>query len=73
MQTYMVFIKLEELPREHTLRNTPLIELNAFYSLHGSAFRGVFPNFGIAKKTYNQLGKVWIDNHSWEVRNEKYV
>lgn len=54
---------LSTLPHDHALRNTPLISINAFYRTDAEKIgREIFPNFGIAKKTYNQLGKVWTDN-----------
>jgi hypothetical protein len=64
------FMKLEHLPREHPLRNKPLIEIKAWYSNRGGSWSEVFPSFGIAKKTYNELGDVWINEHSWESRDD---
>jgi hypothetical protein len=59
---------LNELAYDHKLRNTPLIEINAWYSNAGGVWREVFPNFGIAKCTYNDLTSVWTHNHLWESR-----
>ena len=61
---------LHELEETHYLRNIPLIEIKAWYKNGNNAFREVFPNFNIAKKTYNELGEVWTTNHLWESREE---
>ena len=51
-------IVLKDLPVEHELRNKPLAGM--FYYARGSKIaREVFPAFGIAKVTYNQLSEVW--------------
>lgn len=52
--------ELHTLPFEHILRNKPLIEIKAKYKhISDKSFREIFPNFGIAKKSYNQLASVW--------------
>ncbi len=51
----------------HYLRNTPLINLGAFYkATNATLWREVFPNFNIAKNTYNQLGDVWTEGQEWK-------
>jgi hypothetical protein len=59
-------ILLNSLPTDHVLRNTPLIELNAKYKSKGFiTYAEITPAFGIAKKTFNQLGDVWTDGTEW--------
>jgi len=55
--------ELHTLPTNHILRNTPLIAIKASYK-HTSdkVFREIYPNFGIAKKTFNELSSVWTDD-----------
>jgi hypothetical protein len=53
-------IFLNDLPHSHILRNVPLIDINAVYQPIGSkAFRTIFPAFGIANKTFNELAECW--------------
>jgi hypothetical protein len=53
-------IFLNDLPYSHILRNVPLIDINAVYQPIGSkAWREVFPAFGIANKTFNELAECW--------------
>lgn len=56
---------LEELPSGHALRNTPLVGFR--YTMPGRMIKTntVSPSFGIADKTYNQLGEVWTKHHVW--------
>ena len=57
---------LSELPYDHPLRNTPLIEINAEYQIRDSKiWAKVTPPYGIAKKTYNELGPVWTTWDKW--------
>jgi hypothetical protein len=58
---------LKDLPIDHPLRNTPLITIGAFYrGTRDTIWREVFPNFNIASKTYNDLGKTWIEGQEWK-------
>lgn len=60
-------VNLKDLPSEHPLRNTPLIGIGAFYLARGAkVWREVFPAFGIANKTFNELGEVWIKWDTWK-------
>jgi hypothetical protein len=66
-----VDIDLKTLPPSHPLRNTPLAEIGAHYRPKDSvAWRAVFPTFGIAKKTFNQLSEVWTKNDDWKATKE---
>ena len=57
-------VYLKPLPTEHELRNRPLV--GAFYHAAGGKFsREVFPSYGIAKKTYNDLGPAWTDSEEF--------
>jgi hypothetical protein len=57
---------LNDLPYEHELRNKPLIEIGAKYQIRDSkVLAEVTPPYGIAKKTYNQLGDVWTKWDIW--------
>ena len=56
-------VELHKLDADHPLRNTPLIEIEAQYKHEGDkVFREIFPNFAIAKVSYNQLAEVWTKN-----------
>lgn len=58
---------LNDLPANDPHRNTPLIEIGAFYQDSDmKGWREIFPNFGIAKKTFNQLGPVWLMATKWK-------
>lgn len=51
----------------HPLRNAKLAEINAEYRQCGTkTWFPITPAFGIAKKTYNELGEVWTKNHEWQ-------
>ena len=53
-------IFLNDLPPSHILRNVPLIDIEAVYQPVGSKlFRTIYPAFGIANKTFNQLAPCW--------------
>jgi hypothetical protein len=68
METPESIIYLNDLPPEHPLRNTPLIAIGAFYlPLGAKVWREVFPAFGIAKCTFNELGEVWTKWDRWKV------
>lgn len=63
---------LSELPVSHVLRNTPLIEIGAEYQIRDSkVWAKVTPPYGIAKKTYNQLGSVWTTWDKWRATIEQ--
>ena len=60
-------VLLNELPSEHPLRNTPLIEIGAEYQIKDSkVWAKVTPPYGLAKKTFNQLGDVWTKHDKWK-------
>ena len=65
-------ISLSDLPPEHKLRNTPLADIKAKYK-HTSerTYREVLPSFGIAKRTYNELGVVWTKDTDFITEIEK--
>ena len=57
---------LADLPYHHALRNLPLIEIGTYYQAKGAkTWREVFPAFGIAKKTFNELSPVWTLHDKW--------
>ena len=61
---------LNELPYEHELRNKPLIEIGAQYQIRDSkVWATVTPPYGIAKKTFNELGSVWTKWDVWRATN----
>lgn len=67
METAANTTELADLPYDHPLRNTPLIEIGAFYLIRDAkVWREVFPAFGIAKKTFNELGEVWVTWDRWK-------
>lgn len=54
-------IDLKQLDYYHPLRNAHLIDIGAKYRTTGSStWFPVRPAFGIATKTYNQLGETWL-------------
>jgi len=58
---------LDDLPPYHPLRSAPLITIGAFYLPRGAkVWREVFPAFGIAKKSYNDLSEVWTKWDQWK-------
>lgn len=58
---------LSELPEDHPNRNVSLLEIGAVYKAPDEKiWRPVLASFGIAKKTYNQLGETWIKNQHWK-------
>ena len=61
-------IGLDLLPPTHELRNKPLHEIGAHYQLStkGQMWHEVKPTFGIANKTFNELGDVWKRHHVWK-------
>jgi len=57
---------LNDLPYEHELRNKTLISIGAKYQIRDSkVLATVTPPYGIANKTYNQLGEVWTKWDIW--------
>ena len=57
---------LYDLPYDHQLRNTPLIEIGAEYKRFDSkVWQAVTPPYGIAKKCYNDLAPVWTEFDEW--------
>lgn len=61
-------VDLGALPVEHPLRNRPLVDIGAWYQLtpKGAMWHEVKPAFGIARRTYNELGEVWTNHHVWK-------
>ena len=63
---------LNDLPPSHPLRNKPLIEIGAQYQIKDSKiWATVTPPYGIAKKTFNQLGEVWTTWDKWKATNHE--
>ena len=66
-------VYLKPLQPEHELLNCPL--QGAFYhATNGKFSREVFPTYGIAKKTYNDLGPAWTDGEEFyfEIADETH-
>jgi hypothetical protein len=64
-------VRLDLLPPDHPLRNTPLAVIKATYQWErGQAVRTVLPSYGIAGNTFNELGDVWTNGYIWEVSDE---
>lgn len=60
-------MELANLPKDHLLRNSPLIEIGARYRKKGSlVWSYVREAYNIAPKTYNELGETWIEHDVWE-------
>jgi hypothetical protein len=58
---------LADLPVEHPLRNTALVEIGARYKHHSAKlWSEVKPSFGIADKTFNMLGPAWTQYDDWQ-------
>lgn len=54
-------INLKELDYYHPLRNSPLLEIGAYYLPKDSkVWAEIRPAYGIATKTFNQLDDVWL-------------
>lgn len=57
---------LSSYDKDHPIRNIPLINIKAHYkSTKATIWREVFPNFGIASKSYNDLTEVWTKDQEW--------
>ena len=58
---------------EHELRNKPL-KGSFYHATNGKFSREVFSSYGIANKTYNDLGSAWTDNEEFyfEIADEMY-
>lgn len=57
---------LAELPTDHPLRNTPLVDIEACFVYCGEKTkRFVKPTWKIARSTYNDLGEAWTSNAAW--------
>lgn len=64
-------ILLVDLPSDHPLRNTPLIQIGAKFKYKElKNWKSVTPNMNISKNTYNELGTVWTNNDDWGVPND---
>jgi len=57
-------VYLKQLPPEHELRNQPL-KGSFYHATDGKFSREVFSSYGIANKTYNDLGPAWTDNEEF--------
>ncbi len=57
-------VYLKPLPPEHELRNKPL-KGSFYHATNGKFSREVFSSYGIANKTYNDLGPAWTDNEEF--------
>ena len=66
-------IYLKPLPLEHELRNKPL-KGSFYHATNGKFSREVFSSYGIANKTYNDLGPAWTDGEEFyfEIADEIY-
>lgn len=59
-------MNLADLPKEHPLRNLPLLEIKAqFKQKILKNWKDVTPNMNISKNCYNDLGTVWTDYDEW--------
>ena len=63
----MTYLDLSTLPIEHPLRNWPLGDIDAEYSLQGQKWKPV-KTWRLAKASYNELGPVWHINQEWRAR-----
>jgi hypothetical protein len=64
----MIEVRLAELPMTHMLRNTPLVKIGAQYlPADSKVWADVKSSYGIAQKTYNQLGDSWTSWDVWRV------
>lgn len=62
-KNYMI---LGELDKDHPLRNQQLIKIHAERRFRGETrWRPIAPNYGIAKKTFNDLSPSWTDTAVW--------
>lgn len=62
----MSMIVLNDLPREHQLRNAPLIDIGAESRfVRGKTWRKVEQSWKIAKKSFNDLGPAWTASSVW--------
>ena len=57
-------VYLKPLPPEHELRNKPL-KGSFYHATNGKFSREVFSSYGIANKTYNDLGPAWTDGEEF--------
>jgi len=66
-------VDLKTLPKEHHLRNTPLIHIGAKYLPQDSTlWQPIRTSYGIALKTYNNLGEVWTLWDKWVATIDPY-
>lgn len=70
----MTYIVLNTLPKEHSLRNTPLGELDAEYRWHKAAEAVLWRTVQVGAPklvghTFNQLGTAWTTWDIWRVKN----
>ena len=62
----MGWVILKELPEDHPLRNTPLIQIQAENQTKDSKiWYEIRPAFKISNKTYNELGPAWTEYDMW--------
>lgn len=61
--------RIDDLPHDHPLRNTPLSYICARYKwreTQSALWKYVMPSYAIATKSYNQLGAAWTEFDIWE-------
>jgi hypothetical protein len=62
------YLDLEQLPEDHQLRNTLLVDLKAeFKHPQWQEFRPLERDRPLAKNTYNTLTGAWVDFYEWRV------
>lgn len=60
-------LRLDTLPLDHWLRNTPLRNLDVHYKHSKATRRKVLPTFAIASCTFNELSDAWTNRYEWTV------
>jgi hypothetical protein len=67
----MGWVDLKGLPKEHPLRNNPLISVKAEYRNQSSKiWCEIRAPYNISKKTFNQLSVVWTNWDDWRVPDD---
>jgi hypothetical protein len=63
---------LSSLPREHELRNAPLLDIGAQLRWSGSppgkGWKSVRKSWKVASLTYNDLGPAWTKDTQWRAK-----
>jgi hypothetical protein len=66
-------VNLKTLPKEHHLRNLPLIDVGAMYlPMDSKIWALVRDNYGIAKHSFNHLGDSWTMWDMWRATIDPY-